>query len=716
MSTPEVTDGLAIAKNTFKDKTSAITLSDDDLNTHVALFGRTGYGKSTLIAQMALQKINNGESVMVIDPHGDLVRQILPRIDAARAKDVILVDPLRNPIRLNALGLPKAIPGCPVAPMKDTVIGDLVSAFKNIFGQEYWGPKLDYIFTTVAKGLLERENSTLFDMYYVLTDADARKSLADVIKDPTVKNFMMHDLPNIKYDDRLSTIDKVGKIATNDLLRKALCQRKGTFDFNSAFESKKVILFDLSKGRLGLDNTRLIGSALVTQVWINILQRVYMPEHARKRTYLFVDEFQNFASQSFMEILSESRKYGLSLVLSTQYTRQVKEDVWNGISGNVNTFISFNVGADDAQRLSRVYTDVAPDEFVNQDKFSVIVRKGNRTTQGKTQPLGEALNSFDWDAAPGIVLDDSLASEYSYNAENVLTYLTSVYAVQLWTETGNDGVVDPNEEYELRDANGPDVCRLVCEAKGWMYFQKTDDYDRFGLTAEGLQALKDLIGDTKFAGTDKHKDLILKVFEHFTREGYRLWIIRQEGRELTPDLVMESYGDNRTPLNVEVETTAIKDPGRILTNLAKALNDGKRCMFVAPNKGIAEKIARILATPYWVKPDGSRELYRLNSGKKFDPMKELPLKLKDGDLLIMFRTETGFEEYKHLGPGPAPGNLDSVGDDILAFLKKEGYLHTPEALGKRFKIEVEKMKEFLRRMARENRVVSNGRGSYAYRA
>jgi hypothetical protein len=686
-------DGLTICESTWRGKTNHLHLTEEDLNTHVAVFGKTGFGKSTVIAQMALQKINNGDSVIVIDPHGDLIKEIVPRIDRRRCNDIILVDPIKYPLRLNVLTIPNrgSFSSSEMETMKDIVISDLVSTLKNIYGEEYWGPRLDYIFTTIAKGLLEKEGTTLLDMYYILTNGRTRRKFGDEVKNEIVRNFVKNELPQMQYDVLLSTVNKVGKIAGNEVLRKMLCQRSGTFDIKGALDSGKVLLIDLSKGRLGPENTNVLGSAVVTQLWMNVLQRADVPDSKRKRTYLFVDEFQNFASQSFTEILSESRKYKLSLIIATQYTQQVHEKVWKGIKANVNTFISFALGADDAFSLSKVYTDVEPEEFINLDKFKVIVRKGAVTTQGDTINLDPAQDSDNESRIRAIrdkdVLDDSLFSEYMDWGEEKLNVLITLRALKFSKKRDKFAMCEIMKELERigRPSSTAIMDNILreCETNSWVIRTWNGEIFENGITPEGERAIQDLMGNTATAGAGHHKNMIMINHKYWTMKGCAVKVVRQGGANPLPDVSVED-GEYLMELTggmkayVEIECTTIRNPSRILENLKKSKIDGRCCIFSVDKMEIAVKIADIIKHPYKNKNNGDSEYYLSETGKPFIPEQEFPSPIERKDWKIMVLSgESDFVEYSEKCLDDETGEIDPENDDRMdAEIEKERVITT----------------------------------------
>lgn len=692
-------DGLVICESTWRGKTKHLHLTEDDLNTHVAVLGKTGFGKSTVIAQMALQTINNGHSVIVIDPHGELIKEIIPRIDEKRCKDVILVDPIKYPLRLNALEIPhrENFSNAEIESMKDIVISDLVSTLKNIYGEEYWGPRLDYIFSTIAKGLLEKEGTTLLDMYYILTNVRTRRKFGEEVKNEIVKNFVVNELPQMQYDVLLSTVNKVGKIAGNDVLRHMLCQRSGTFDIRSALETGKVILIDLSKGKLSPENTNVLGSAIVTQLWMNVLQRVNLPDNNRKRTYLFVDEFQNFASQSFTEILSESRKYKLSLIIATQYTKQMHEKVWNGIKGNVNTFISFALGADDAQSLSKVYTDVEPNEFINLDKFKIIARKGTETMQGDTINLEppEYDDNLYWIKAnrDEHETDDSLMSDYADWGEEKLNTLITLRALKYSKKRDRFALFEFIKE--LKKIGMPSSVSLTnsilkdCEETNWVISTWNGEMYEHAITPEGENAIKDLMGNTATAGGEKHKELALAVHKYFTEKCCAVKVVRQGGASQLPDVTIEEgeylqelSGGNK--INVEIETSTQTKPARIFENLAKAKNSNRLCIFLTDELEKAKTIDRTIKHPYRKKNNGDSEYYMSETGEPFIPDEEFLSIIKSTDYKIMVYSEdSGLIEYTgKCQDGSEDRNesknneCDDIDEEIDTELKQEREIRT----------------------------------------
>jgi type IV secretory pathway TraG/TraD family ATPase VirD4 len=364
----------------FKNKEnnqSLFGIKTDNRRRHMYIVGKTGMGKTTLLNNMILQDIYNGLGVCFIDPHGDSCEYILDRIPPHRHNDVIYFNPadLENPIGLNIL-----------EPQRNEenylITSTLISVFNKIWAGT-WSARMEYILSNTLLTLLEKPNSTLLGVIKLLTDDKYRKELVSEIKDPLVKNFWQLEFSkfNSKYrQEAISPIlNKIGQFFSSELIRNILGQSKSTIDLRQIMDDQKILIVNLSKGRLGEENSNLLGSLLVSKLQVATMSRVDIPEEKRKDFYLYVDEFQNFTTDSFAGILSEARKYRLNLILAHQYIDQLTENgssvIKNAVFGNVGTVIGFRVGSNDASFLSQEFGGkVSSTELINLDKAKIAIK------------------------------------------------------------------------------------------------------------------------------------------------------------------------------------------------------------------------------------------------------------------------------------------------------------------------------------------------------
>jgi len=323
---------------------------------HIYIIGKTGTGKSTLISNMAASDARDGNGLALIDPHGDLAEALLDLILKQRIKDVIYFNPsdLDHPVAFNPLQN--------VAPEKrHLVASNLISVFKKIW-PEFWGPRLEHILRNTLLSLLEYPDATLLDVTRILTMKEYRAIVLKYVRNPQVREFWFFEFE--KYSAWLRSeaispiLNKMSQFLTSDPLRNIVSQKKSALDFRKIMDEGKVLVVNLSKGKIGEDNCALLGAMVVTKIQLAAQSRTDIPEHRRRSFYLFVDEVQNFMTLSFADALSEARKYGLSLVLAHQYLEQLDPKIRAAVFGNIGTLISFRVGAEDAKLLAREFRPV----------------------------------------------------------------------------------------------------------------------------------------------------------------------------------------------------------------------------------------------------------------------------------------------------------------------------------------------------------------------
>jgi len=330
------------------------------------IVGKTGMGKTTLLENMAMQDIQSGEGIAFIDPHGETAYKLLDFVPKERMKDVIYFDPADTdfPVGFNVMEN--------VDPTRRHFIASgLMGVFKKIFGPDVWSARMEYILGNTVLALLEYPDSTLLSVNPMLAVKEYRKKVVDNVTDPVIKAFWTQEFA--KYTERFAAEatpaiqNKVGQFTSNALIRNIVGQPKSTFDFRKAMDEKKILIINLAKGRVGEDTARLLGAMIVTKLYLAAMSRVDIEDEAhRSDFYLYVDEFQNFATESFANILSEARKYRLCLVLAHQYMAQLAEEVRDAVIGNVGTTVSFRVGAEDAEFLEKEFgPDFMATDIVN---------------------------------------------------------------------------------------------------------------------------------------------------------------------------------------------------------------------------------------------------------------------------------------------------------------------------------------------------------------
>ncbi len=345
-----------IGETDSRNKKKVFGIKAKDRSRHMYVIGKTGMGKSTVLENMAVQDIKNGEGLAFIDPHGKSADLLLDYVPKERIKDVIYFAPfdVNHPIAFNVMedvGYDK----------RHLVMSGLMSAFKKIW-VDAWSARMEYILGNTLLALLEYPESTLLSINRMFSDKEYRKKVVDNVADTTVKVFWEEEFA--RYTDRFAAEatpaiqNKVGQFTSNPLIRNIIGQPTSSFDLRRVMDEKKIFIVNLSKGRVGEVNANLLGSMLITKLYLSAMSRADTEEKELAKLpnfFLYVDEFQSFANESFADILSEARKYKLNLTLAHQYIEQMADEVKEAVFGNVGTMVSFRVGAYDAEVLEKEF-------------------------------------------------------------------------------------------------------------------------------------------------------------------------------------------------------------------------------------------------------------------------------------------------------------------------------------------------------------------------
>ncbi len=361
------------AETNFRNQNRQFGIKTDDRRRHMYLIGKTGMGKSTILENMIIDDIRAGRGVMVVDPHGDLAEKIVDYIPASRVNDVIYFNPadIDYPIAFNIIEQ--------VEPhLRHLVASGLIGVFKKLWADS-WGPRLEYILRNAILAVLDYPGSTLLAITRMLSDKNFRKKVIEKIQDPVVKSFWVNEFAgyaNNFASEAVSPIqNKVGQFLSSSLIRNIVGQVKSSIDLREVMDNGKILIMNLSKGRIGEDNSALLGAMMITKVQLSAMSRVNILEKDRKDFYLYIDEFQNFTTDSFANILSEARKYRLNLIMAHQYIEQLGEIVKPAVFGNVGTLVIFRVGATDAEELVKEFTPVFTEEdLVNLAKYEFYIK------------------------------------------------------------------------------------------------------------------------------------------------------------------------------------------------------------------------------------------------------------------------------------------------------------------------------------------------------
>ncbi|MBU2545030.1 type IV secretion system DNA-binding domain-containing protein [Patescibacteria group bacterium] len=361
------------AQTNFRNTEKKFGIKIDDRRRHVYVIGKTGMGKTAMLQNMAIQDIQNGNGVGFVDPHGEAAEELLKYVPSSRINDVVYINPgdLDFPIAFNVMenvGLA----------YRHLVAGGLMGAFKKIW-PDVWSGRMEYILNNTILALLEYPGSTLLGINRMLSDPDFRKKVVEKVTDPIVKSFWVNEFARYaqKYETEATAAiqNKVGQFISAPLIRNIIGQVKSTINMREIMDGKKILIMNLSKGRIGEDNSRLLGALLITKLQLAAMSRVDIPEVERKDFFLYVDEFQNFATESFANILSEARKYRLALILAHQYITQMDETVRDAVFGNVGTLISFRIGAEDAEFIEKEFSpEFYATDIVNLAKYNIYLK------------------------------------------------------------------------------------------------------------------------------------------------------------------------------------------------------------------------------------------------------------------------------------------------------------------------------------------------------
>jgi hypothetical protein len=316
---------------------------------------------------------NLGRGIGIIDPHGDLSETILDYIPKRRLNDVVYLEPFdkERPFSLNVLEVHNK-------QHKDLVASGIVSIFHKIYGDS-WGPRLEYILRNVILTLLDIEEGTLIDALRLLSDDSFRASVVPRLNDPVLRNFWTGEFDRMSDKLRAEAVspiqNKIGQFVSSSMIRNIIGNKTSSINLQEIMDEGKILILNLSQGKLGEDNAALLGAMIITQIQLAAMNRSYVKEEDRRDFFLYVDEFQNFATESFAKILSEARKYRLSLTLANQYGDQLEEEIQRAIFGNAGSIISFVVGARDAYMLTREFAEVySENDLVSLGKFETVVK------------------------------------------------------------------------------------------------------------------------------------------------------------------------------------------------------------------------------------------------------------------------------------------------------------------------------------------------------
>lgn len=384
------------AKTVFRNQEVIFGIKNKDRTRHIWAVGKTGTGKSTMMANMIIDDFKKDRGVAYIDPHGDTCEILLDYIPSHRINETVYFNPADRdfPIVINPLEVTNKEEA-------ELVVSGLMSIFTKVWAN-VWSARMEYILRNSFMSLTEYPNATLADVLKILVDRGFRNNVLQKVTDPSLVHFWKEEyekMPDRLQKEAIAPIqNKVGQFVTSPLIRRIIGKPRSTLSLEKVINEGKILLANLSQGRLGEDNANLLGAMIITQIQLAAMRRVNIPAEERKPYYLFVDEFQNFATDSFIKILSEIRKYNLSLTLANQYMAQIPENVRKAILGNAGTIITFSAGAEDAATLSKEFAEVfSESDLVNLANFQIAIKlmidgHSSRPFLAQTLPLPVSKN------------------------------------------------------------------------------------------------------------------------------------------------------------------------------------------------------------------------------------------------------------------------------------------------------------------------------------
>lgn len=362
-----------MGETNFRNIYKKFGIKIDDRKRHMYIIGKSGVGKSVFIENMAVDDVIQGRGVIVVDPHGELADKVMACVPEERIDDVVVFDPSDRgyPIAFNLLEQVDD-------DFKGMVASGFVGIFKKIFGDS-WGPRLEHILRNTVLALLDYPNSTMLDIPKMLTDNRFRDKVVEKVKDPVIRDFWVNEFA--QYDAKFRTeavspiLNKVGQFLATSTIRNIVGQPKSKINIREIMDNEKIMIINLSRGKIGEDNSALLGAMMITKIQLAAMSRADVPVERRPDCFLYVDEFQNFATDSFAVILAEARKYNLALTMANQYVDQLPEEVRSAVFGNAGTIVSFRVGGTDADFLVKEFEPVfTTNDLVNLNKWTIYIK------------------------------------------------------------------------------------------------------------------------------------------------------------------------------------------------------------------------------------------------------------------------------------------------------------------------------------------------------
>jgi len=587
--------GKVLHKGAEKD----VFVTADDIFRHQYVLGATGTGKSTLINHEVLEAFRQGLCTWVIDPHGDLAQDIVESVYPEDLEDVYLFDPLKVRFSLNPFELPKYEGTTQREIMVERMIGEMVSFMKKLYGSRYWGPSLNRIFQNALRRLYEDDDSPTFEEMLNLV-----KKQLDGYDD------FYEELDRLPRGRTDAVINKLEPFVKNDLLRELFCQKISSVDIDEFLQPGKLVVWRLPKGELSDMNTGLIGSALITKLWLTGVSR-----QRDKRTPVFVciDEFQNFAHlQTLSDVVTEGRKYGIGLLLAHQHTKQVPERLLGDVLGNTATKIIFRVSESDASvaarsfeygekaKIMEVLTGLPDGKAVVKlrsgfgdrpmPSFEIFTLKPVGKKHYYTEKLLERMRRLY--SAPKLPENPSIKSDIN---PEIIDLLKTVYSIK---EEGKEAtrtaiserVSVPGSKLseQLDIAESKDLVKRIVVKEGRGRPKVLTELTEKGEKAIGVGVSS---GGSAKAGGDMHRALLFKAKKWLEDRGYYVVIPEQAGREQQPDMLVYPRMDNGwgREIAVEIEASA-NHPEQIRKNYEKNVKKGRFVIFVVADEETERKV------------------------------------------------------------------------------------------------------------------------------
>ena len=370
------TSGLYLGKSVYRGLSREVYISPEDRRRHLYIIGKTGTGKSELLKQLILQDIKEGKGVCFIDPH-DTIEKLMELIPPERAEDVIYFDPSNTdrPMGLNMLE-------ADTEEQKHYVVSSIVGLMYKLYDPHQTGiigPRFEHAIRNAMLTVMSEPGNTFVEVVRVLTDAHFVQELLPKVTDPIVRRYWTDQIAQTADFHKSEVLDyivsKFGRFVTNRMMRNIIGQSKSAFNLRDIMDNRKILIVNLTKGKVGEENSNFLGLVLVPKILVAAMSRQDVPEEQRPDFYLYVDEFQNFATETFADILAEARKFRLNLIVANQFIGQIEEEVKNAVFGNVGTLVNFRVGVTDANYLQHEFTPVFNEtDLINIERFQAYVK------------------------------------------------------------------------------------------------------------------------------------------------------------------------------------------------------------------------------------------------------------------------------------------------------------------------------------------------------